>query len=54
MKTQLSGGESDDLFVAVEVESWTIRGAWPVVTVRIQCFDFGSRWEVTGRSVAGR
>jgi hypothetical protein len=58
MKTRLSGGKSgpdwDDIFIAVEGGSRTIRGGWPVAVVRIQCFSFGSRKEATGRSVAER
>jgi hypothetical protein len=35
-------------FIAVEGETWAIWGEWPAALVQIQCFDFGSRWEVTG------
>jgi hypothetical protein len=35
-------------FIVVESESQTVRGGWPAVVVRIQCFSFSSREEVTG------
>jgi hypothetical protein len=35
-------------FIAVEDESWTIRGGWPATMTQIQCFDFGSRGEAMG------
>jgi hypothetical protein len=41
-------------FIAVKGESWTIRGEWLPVVVRIQCFDFDSRREAIGRSVTRR
>jgi hypothetical protein len=54
----LSGGESvqgwDNLYIAVEGESWTVLKGWPAVVVRIQCFRFGLRGEATGRSVTER
>jgi hypothetical protein len=58
IETQLSGGESDqgwgDLFIAVEGGSQAVQGGWLAAAVQIQCFDFSSKWEVTGRSVARR
>jgi hypothetical protein len=36
------------LFIAVEGESQTVRGGWPVTMVQIQYFSFGSigrRWD---------
>jgi hypothetical protein len=34
-------------FIAVEGGSQAVQGGWLAVVV-IQCFGFGSRWEVTG------
>jgi hypothetical protein len=54
----LIGGETDQcwdkFFIAVEGESRTIRGGWPIAVVWIQYFDFDSRGEPTGRSITGR
>jgi hypothetical protein len=58
IKTWLSGGESnqiwDDLFIAVEGESQTVRGGWSMMVVWIQYFGFGLRGETTGWSIARR
>jgi hypothetical protein len=48
MKMRLSDGESDDIFIAVESGTQTVRGAWPTVVVRIQCFSFDSGGDATG------
>jgi hypothetical protein len=48
----VNGGESghglDCLFIAVEDESRTVWGGWPMTVVQIKCFGFGSRGEATG------
>jgi hypothetical protein len=36
------------LFIAVEGESQTVRGGWPVTMVQIQYFSFGSIGEAMG------
>jgi hypothetical protein len=58
METRLSGGQCGqswyDVFIAVEGRSRAVRGGWPAVVVRIQCFYFVSKGEATGRSIAGR
>jgi hypothetical protein len=41
-------------FIIEEGDSRTVRVGWPAVVVWIQCFNFGLRGEVTGRSVAER
>jgi hypothetical protein len=52
METCLSGEEigqgCDDPFIAVKGGSQTVRGGWSTTVVRIQCFSFSSRGEVTG------
>jgi hypothetical protein len=32
----------------MEGGSQTVRGGWPTAVLRIHCYDFGSRGEVTG------
>jgi hypothetical protein len=48
MKMWLSDRESDDIFIAVESGTQTVRGGWPTVVVWIQCFNFGSGGDATG------
>jgi hypothetical protein len=48
MKLWLSDRESDDIFIAVESGTQTVRGGWPTVVVWIQCFSFGSGGDATG------
>jgi hypothetical protein len=56
IETQLRGGKSgqcwDDLFIAVNGVSRTVRGGWLAVVMRIQCFSFDSRGKTTGWSIA--
>jgi hypothetical protein len=44
----------DEIFITVEDVSRTMQGGWPAAVVRIQYFDFDSRGETMGRSVADR
>jgi hypothetical protein len=41
-------------FIALEGGSRAVQKRWPAVVVRIQCFDFDSRGEAMGQSIARR
>jgi hypothetical protein len=58
IETLLSGVENDqdwdDIFIVVEGGNRAVRWGWATTVVRIQYFDFGSRGETMGWSVAWR